>query len=78
VKDREVHSCAICLMEIEPSVSANGGGTGEDEDEDEDEDECGLLLPCGHAFHVGCGKQWLHMNASCPNCRCDLSSRGRA
>ena len=34
-----------------------------------EEDEVGLVLPCDHKFHRDCCTQWLHENASCPNCR---------
>ena len=75
--EADVRCCAICLSEIELKEGAGGEGRG-DEAGDGDDDESGLLLPCGHAFHVGCGRQWLHKNASCPNCRLDLSEHGRA
>jgi hypothetical protein len=39
-----------------------------------------MELPCGHQFCVGCGRQWLRRNCTCPVCRSEVpedeSARG--
>ena len=30
-----------------------------------------VKLPCAHAFHAGCGLQWLTQNSKCPLCQLD-------
>lgn len=52
--------CAICMMRFDVLV-------------DSDSVDSHILLPCGHAFHELCIKQWLHDNNSCPICRAGLT-----
>eukprot|EP00658_Telonema_sp_P-2_P082120 TRINITY_DN8600_c0_g1_i4.p1 TRINITY_DN8600_c0_g1~~TRINITY_DN8600_c0_g1_i4.p1 ORF type:complete len:410 (+),score=79.90 TRINITY_DN8600_c0_g1_i4:209-1438(+) len=34
-----------------------------------EKDAMAVQLPCSHRFHEECCTQWLHENATCPNCR---------
>lgn len=34
-------------------------------------------LPCGHALHSGCGREWLSRSLTCPMCRQPISRAGR-
>ncbi|KAI9306580.1 hypothetical protein BJ944DRAFT_263330 [Cunninghamella echinulata] len=33
-----------------------------------------IKMPCQHEYHGTCLRQWLHVNATCPICRCPASS----
>jgi hypothetical protein len=48
--------CVICLEEV-------GDSTGDGD---------GVMLPCKHAFHAQCIKQWLSRRGECPTCKFNI------
>lgn len=31
------------------------------------------MLPCGHAYHLSCNKQWAQRHTTCPVCRSEVT-----
>lgn len=63
-------TCAICLEKLGAKPTAMPTAAGEAGSETaEEEEEAVVVLPCRHAFHKRCLKQWLDVRDRCPVCR---------
>jgi drug/metabolite transporter superfamily protein YnfA len=65
--------CPVCLEPYcgEQRRLNSGDATGPIADEDR------VVLPCGHALHASCCRDWLRTSATCPLCRHRINAAGR-